>query len=102
MNRVSENFRGSTISDVVLYPKQFSCWNDNDPNKKMLNIEYLENTTGAQRAAWETAKFLAKQIMFGSKDYTKGALFYHADYVDPNWSSSYTITAKIGNHIFYR
>ena len=102
MNRVSENFRGSTISDVVLYPKQFSCWNDNDPNKKMLTIEYLENTSGAQRAAWETSKFLAKQIMFGTKDYTKGALFYHADYVDPNWSSAYTVTAKIGNHIFYR
>lgn len=34
------------------------------------------------------------------KDPTKGALFYHANYVNPKWKNLKK-TAKIGNHIFY-
>jgi spore germination cell wall hydrolase CwlJ-like protein len=35
-------------------------------------------------------------------DPTNGALYYHADYVKPRWSSRFKRTARIGNHIFYR
>lgn len=35
-----------------------------------------------------------------SKDVTKGATFYHADYVNPRWKLEKT--KKIGRHIFYR
>ena len=35
-----------------------------------------------------------------SKDVTKGATFYHADYVNPRWNLERT--KKIGRHIFYR
>lgn len=34
------------------------------------------------------------------RDRTKGALYYHANYVRPGWKM--LVTAKIGNHIFYR
>ena len=34
------------------------------------------------------------------KDPTKGALFFHADYVKPTWSNI-RHTAQIGRHIFY-
>ena len=33
------------------------------------------------------------------KDITKGALYYHADYVNPKWKLQKTVT--IGRHIFY-
>jgi spore germination cell wall hydrolase CwlJ-like protein len=33
-------------------------------------------------------------------DVTKGATFYHADYVNPNWGLPKT--TKIGRHIFYK
>ena len=33
------------------------------------------------------------------KDNTKGALYYHADYVNPQWKLKKTVT--IGRHIFY-
>ena len=33
-------------------------------------------------------------------DITKGALFFHADHVNPKWNRQRT--AKIGRHIFYR
>ena len=35
-----------------------------------------------------------------TKDVTKGATFYHADYVNPRWKLERT--NKIGRHIFYR
>lgn len=34
------------------------------------------------------------------EDVTKGALFFHADYVNPRWNREKT--AQIGRHIFYR
>ena len=34
------------------------------------------------------------------KDVTKGATYFHADYVDPQWGLPRTI--KIGRHIFYK
>lgn len=33
-------------------------------------------------------------------DVTKGATFYHADYVKPGWKLN--VTTKIGHHIFYK
>jgi len=35
------------------------------------------------------------------KDITKGATYYHADYVKPGWNNL-TRTTKIGKHIFYK
>ena len=34
------------------------------------------------------------------EDITKGALYYHADYVNPQWNKKQV--AKIGRHIFYK
>lgn len=36
-------------------------------------------------------------------DYTDGALFYHADYINGGWfKRNLTKTVQIGNHIFYK
>ena len=35
-------------------------------------------------------------------DITDGALWYHADYVNPSWASHKEMTTEIGDHIFYR
>ena len=39
-----------------------------------------------------------------TSDVTNGATFYHAEYVDPDWSHNKKLikTAKIGLHIFYK
>ncbi len=43
------------------------------------------------------------EIYFGaSKDPTGGALWYHADYTNPNWTKNFQRARKIGRHIFYR
>lgn len=46
---------------------------------------------------------LAVQVLFNydtMKDVTKGATYYHADYVNPRWGLPKT--TKIGRHIFYK
>ena len=35
-------------------------------------------------------------------DITDGALFYHADYVKPDWAKTKTKTVEIQDHIFYK
>ncbi len=53
--------------------------------------------------AYRKAKEIAEDVYLGNyKDVTKGALFYHADYVSPSWGGVFDRTTKIGAHIFYR
>jgi spore germination cell wall hydrolase CwlJ-like protein len=52
----------------------------------------------AYNESYEVAK---KVILEGFKlDILKDALYYHADYVNPNWG--FQKIGKIGNHIFYK
>jgi spore germination cell wall hydrolase CwlJ-like protein len=52
--------------------------------------------------AWRRAQEVAYAVLFGGpRDPTHGALFYHADYVNPTWSRYMTQTTQIGRHIYY-
>jgi len=54
-------------------------------------------------AAYRRAKEIAEDVYLGNYgDVTKGAKFYHADYVSPSWGRVFDRTIKIGAHIFYR
>lgn len=52
---------------------------------------------------YEESKKVAYQLLaFNSfSDTLKGALYYHADYINPFWSQRLKPVAKIDNHIFY-
>ncbi len=51
---------------------------------------------------WRDAKRLAQRVYWGrSQDPTAGALWYHADYVRPEWRHALRRGPKIGRHIFY-
>ena len=53
--------------------------------------------------AWKEAIKMAYDYIEGrGKDNTGGALWYHADYVNPWWNTHYQKTVKIGKHIFYK
>jgi spore germination cell wall hydrolase CwlJ-like protein len=46
---------------------------------------------------------IVENVYLGNtSDVTRGAKFYHADYVKPYWSKVFQKTTKIGAHIFYR
>lgn len=104
-NRMKNNFRtDGTIEGTVKWPKQFSCWNKQDPNRVKMTEEYLENAKGTELYQWETAKQIAADIMRNGtrNDITNSSLFYHAEYVSPDWASNDNKSVVIGQHIFYQ
>ena len=95
MNRVKAGgWYGASVKDVVLKPKQFSCWNENDPNRAII--------LAANDAQLAQARSIAEQAIAGTlPDITGGATNYHAKSITPYWAASMTKTATIGNHVFY-
>ena len=56
------------------------------------------------REIYTYSKALATRVFLNHdliEDFTGGALFYHADYVNPKWKRL-EVTTKIGRHIFYK
>jgi spore germination cell wall hydrolase CwlJ-like protein len=95
MNRVNDprypNNICSVVKQRIKYTCQFSWYCERNKHIRNYNA-YLE----AQRIA------LHVYANYESlKDLTGGALFYHADYVQPNWRNLQK-TAVIGRHIFYK
>ena len=55
-----------------------------------------------ETAAWEQSLRLAEAVLAGKfGDPTGGALWYHADHVEPGWQMAIVKGPKIGRHIFY-
>lgn len=87
MNRTEDSRFPSTPCGVIRQKNQFS-W------------------VGVRNKITETDVYkeclkVAEQVYIGNiPDVTRGAKFYHATYVRPNWG--YTKVAQIGAHIFYR
>jgi N-acetylmuramoyl-L-alanine amidase len=117
---------GQGIKGVALKPKQFSCWNENDPNREKLNkivqldkliqlkksptnlpfdewFEKFKNTGDyLEYKSWLQAKNVAKKILDGTlPDITKGATYYHTKQSKPYWSDKLEKIGSVGNHIFY-
>ena len=52
--------------------------------------------------AWADSKAAAEAVLSGLKvRQLDSALFYHADYVSPQWRDNSKRVMKIGKHIFY-
>ena len=69
---------------------QFSWWCDGKRDEP--------REAGAWRQASEVARLAHAGVV---SDPTRGALWYHADYVKPAWAAKKRKVAKIGRHIFY-
>lgn len=69
---------------------QFSWWCDGQSDRPR------------DAKAWSEAQFVAGLIRMGATtDPTSGALWYHATYVNPDWSQRLNRQSQIGKHIFY-
>jgi len=92
VNRVKTRYWGTHICDVVYSKDQFS-W------------------TKVKKRAWVTLKGKAWADSLAAANAVlndglrvkqlKTALFYHADYVSPNWRDNSKRVLKVGRHIFY-
>jgi len=57
--------------------------------------------------AWKDSMQIASEVLYTNKtgtlhDSTKGAIFFHNTTVRPRWASKGKLTARIGDHYFYR
>ena len=90
VNRVGHDEWPSTICEVVYEPKQFS-W-----------THLIKEHSPSEAKAWSQARIIARDVMIGNvEDPTKGAVFYHANYVNPDWAKFMDLSKVIGNHLFY-
>lgn len=98
MNRVSDPRFPGNVCDVVrqggedvLHRCQFSWWCDGQSDEPR------------QMKAWRKIQVLARRVFWQySDDPTDGAMWYHADYVQPDWRTKFAAGPTIGQHIFYR
>ena len=76
--------------DKLRYRCQFTWWCDGRSDQPR------------DREAWDRSRALARLVFWDySLDPTAGALWYHADYVQPNWQHDLNRGPKIGRHVFY-
>lgn len=88
---------GTDIKSVCLKPQQFSCWNENDPNSRILARDLSGDVV------YGVCLNVAKRAIAGVlRDNTHGATHYHTKAVKPKWAEFQAPCAVIGNHLFYK
>lgn len=104
MNRTVNDKYPDTICEVVYQAKVDKKGN---PFRNQCQFSWFCDGKGdniRDKKAWKKALNIAAEVMlkFGKEtDPTGGAVMYHADYVEPFWTDSYTKTVQIDSHIFY-
>ena len=101
LNRMNSKIYPDTICGVVNQKFKGTCQFSWRCDAKAMNKQ--KSLTRESNSLYNEIHELALYIFINQdkiKDVTRGALFYHADYVNPSWSNMKT-TRKIGRHIFY-
>jgi spore germination cell wall hydrolase CwlJ-like protein len=91
VNRVKIGHWGETVCDVVHAKDQFSWTNKDNLSIDKDSKTYRDSVVAAKRVLSERKRLRILRY----------ALFYHADYVRPNWIDRDQKIIKIGTHIFY-
>ncbi|GHT90121.1 hypothetical protein FACS1894113_5640 [Alphaproteobacteria bacterium] len=97
MNRVAKS--GKSIEDICLKPLQFSCWNESDPNRSI--IDNISENDEVYTICLDAAEGVISQKI---EDVTNGADHYYSTKLKPppTWSYYGNVTAFIGNHVFLK
>lgn len=97
LNRVKANsWYGNNIQEVCLKPWQFSCWNDNDPNKE--KILQLDQSDDSYCKAVTISCYLLDNKIY---DTTYGSTHYHTKSILPKWVEDKQPIVAIRDHLFY-
>ena len=91
VNRVKIGHWGETVCEVVNAKDQFSWTNRDDLSIDRDSRNYKDSVLAAKKVLQERKRL---RIL-------RSALFYHADYVRPNWADKNQKVIKIEKHIFY-
>lgn len=94
MNRVGYKNWPNSVAKVCLQPWQFSCWNQNDPNR-----ERILNASGDW---FDRCKEIAQKAIDGDLvDETLRSTHYHTPNVKPSWSRGKKAVFKSHGHLFF-
>lgn len=107
MNRVKTSKK--SIKDVCLGKRQFSCWNEDDPNRNLLERIIYEIAKGSYNyEPYKQVQLVAGGLMEKKiKDNTKGVLNYMTSVLfhsnaRPDWAKvPKTDAFEIGKHTFF-
>lgn len=95
LNRVQDPRYPKDICSVVKQKVNYTC---------QFTWFCQDKSTNREKTAYEQSRDVALHVYANYekiKDFTNGALFYHADYVNPHWRGLERTTV-IGRHIFYK
>ncbi len=95
------------VCNAVFRDKQFSWTNKHvrvvRKGGDVVSFKLMDRLVPKDVQALRNAGIVAVGAMRGwYPDYARGATFYHAKSVRPEWSSKFKRVASIGQHIFYR
>ena len=107
LNRVYSHHFPDDICSVVTQGPTYTNWLGNEwPVRDQCQFSWycdgLSDTPVEAATFFEMEQLVDEFLTNNMIDFTDGALYYHADYVEPEWKDDYIVTAVIGNHIFYR
>ncbi len=119
LNRVNDERFPNTICEVVKQGPTRESWKTKQ-HKNLLDGERIyypirnkcqfswycdgKDDTPHNKKKYQEILDLVKAILYNELpfiDITDGALFYHADYVNPSWAKTKQRTTEIDDHIFY-
>lgn len=91
LNRMADKAYPSTVAEVIYQGCQFSWVCDGRSDRPR------------EGRSWRKALSLAAALLTGARtDPTRGALWYHADWVrDPGFGPDVSVVRRIGRHVFY-
>lgn len=100
MNRLDKKtWFGGTVLEVCRMPWQFSCWNENDPNRdKIGGLSFSQVSLRDGLMAF----LMVLEDREDGIDPTHGATHYHSSSIEaPKWAQGKTPVTVIGSHLFY-
>jgi spore germination cell wall hydrolase CwlJ-like protein len=100
MNRADNpRWWGRTVIQVCHRPWQFSAWNKNDPNRRLL-LAVTDRDLQFRLALDLATRAVNRQL----PDLTLNSDHFHATWMTrpPTWARGRTPTVTIGRHVFFR
>ena len=95
INRVESNKYPDAICEVVNQRKQFSYTHDGMSDNPLKYNSYHDSI------AWEESLGMAEYVL-DTGVINSYIIMYHNTDVDPYWTDSYSLSGKVGKHLFYR
>lgn len=107
MNRVEDPQFPNSVCEVIYQAKTFVNWKGNImPIRNQCQFSWYcdgKSDEPKDSVTWLESIRVADLILRGDfEDITEGSLWYHADYVRPNWADNLEEVVVIDNHIFYK